>query len=299
MKNLSSLSEGKQLVFLHIPKTGGMSLRGLFVKNYRTAKHFNTHLENLTTEGWNQCLARIKSMSPDEVAQYRIFKGHMQFGLHRILPSPVKYITFLRDPVQRAVSHYKMLCHKRIPSDHLIDLSRSDWNLTKYPELCYSLDNGQTRALAGVDLDLPFGACSEKHLQMALENLDRHFKFVGLMEQFNLSLLLLGRVCDWKWHFYVPDNIATRNSIQLSPAVVEAIRSLNCFDFELYRHAQKRFQHLVDSYGWRLKVEHRTYNLANRVHQYLHIWRHRVKQHLGIEQRKAMISSLVPDPEAR
>jgi hypothetical protein len=279
-----------KIIFFHIPKTGGMSLRGLFVKNYRTVKHFNTGLDNMTADGWNECLSRIKGMSPEEIAPYRVFKGHMQFGLHEVLPPPVEYITFLRDPVKRAVSHYMMVCRGRTFSDHLIDLSRSDWNLAKYPELCYSLDNGQTRALAGVDLDLPFGACSEKHLQMALENMDRYFQFVGLTEQFDLSLMLLGRVCGWKWHFYVPDNIAKR-SVQLPPDVIEAIRSLNRFDFELYRHAQQRFQRLADSYGWGLKMEYCAYKLGNRAHRCLHIGRHWVKQHLGIERRKAMISS--------
>ena len=295
----SILNSNLKIVFFHIPKTGGMSLRGLFVKNYRTLKHFNTGLESLTVDNWNKCLSRIKGMSPEKIAQYRVFKGHMQFGLHEVLPPPVEYITFLRDPVKRVVSHYTMLCRKNtVFSDHLIDLSKTDWNLTEYPEFCYSLDNGQTRALAGVDPNLPFGACSEKHLQLALKNLDTHFRFIGLTERFNLSLMLLKRVYGWKWHFYVPDNV-TSCSFPLSPAVLEAIRHLNRFDFELYRYAEHRFQHLVDSYGWGLRMEHHAYNLGNRVHQHLHLCRHGMKRHLGIEQRKAMISSRALELEKR
>jgi len=283
-----------KIVFLHIPKTAGMSLRGLFIKNYRTGKHFNTELKRLTASDWDRCLARIKNIPGDELNQYQVFKGHMQFGLHEILPSPVEYITFLRNPVKRILSHYKMLCrNKIIPSDPIIDLSKSDWNLTSYPELCYSLDNGQTRAMAGVDPDLPFGACTEKHLQMALENMERHFKFVGLTEQFNLSLLLLGRVCGWKWHFYMPDNVAKNISFQLPPDVVEAIRDLNRLDFELYRRAEERFEQLADSYGWKLKAEHRLYNLGNRLHQHLHVGRHWLRRRLGIERRKAMMPNPV------
>ncbi len=289
-----------KVVFLHIPKTAGMSLRGLFVKNYREGKHFNTELGSGMIENWGKCLSRIKKMSGDELRQYLIFKGHMPFGLHEVLPFPVEYITFLRDPVQRAVSHYKMLCrNKIIPSDHLIDSAQTDWNLAKYPELGYSFDNCQTRTLAGVGTDLPFGACSGKHLQMAMENLDRHFKFVGLTEQFDLSLMLLGRVCGWKWHFYVPDNVSANGSFSISPDLVEAIRRLNRFDFELYRHAQERFQRQADHYGWGLKAEHHLYSLGNRLHQQLHIWGHRVKHRLGIERRKAMIAGLRLEAERR
>jgi len=268
-----------------------MSLRGLFTKNYRTGKQFNTGIRRLTASSWESCLARIKDMPVEELDQYRVFKGHMQFGLHEILPPPAEYITFLRNPVNRVLSHYKMLCrNKLIPSEPIIDLSKSDWNLTPYPELCYSIDNGQTRALAGVDPDLPFGACTKHHLQIARQNMDRHFKFVGLAEQFNLSLMLMERICDWKWHFYVPDNVAA-GAFQLPPDVTKAIHDLNRFDFELYRNARQRFDQLVENYGWKLQAELRLYNLGNRLHQQLHVGRHWVKQRLGIERRKAMTDS--------
>jgi len=273
-----------------------MSFRGLLCKNYR-GKHFNTELDKadrVTASDWNQCLTQIKNIPEYELEQYQVFKGHMRFGLHEILPPPVEYITFLRDPVKRAHSHYKMLRRKKIiPPDPIINLSKSDWNLANYPELCYSFDNGQTRTLAGVDPDLPFGACSEKHLHMALENMDRHFKFVGLTEQFNLSLMLLGRVYGWKWHFYVPDNVACIDFFQLPSVVIEAIRDLNRFDFELYRHAQERLQRWADNYGWGLKAEHRLYNLGNNLHRHLHMGRHCVKQRFGIERRPAMTP--IPD----
>jgi len=289
-----TLNSNPKTVFIHIPKTAGMSLRGLFIKNYQQGKHFNTELGSHATQDWDKCLTRIKNMSQDDLDQYQVFKGHMVFGLHEILQSPVEYITFLRDPVERIVSHYKMLCRKKVlPPGFLIDPSKSDWNLTHYSELGYSVDNGQTRALAGIGPELPFGACSEKHLKIAQENLEKHFKFVGLTERFDLSLMLLGRVCGWKWHFYVPDNM-TKNgdTFQLSPQVMEAIRELNRFDFELYRYAEERFERLVNYYGWTLKAEYRAYSFGNLLHQHLHIWRHRLKERLGIEQRKAMISTI-------
>jgi hypothetical protein len=281
-----------QVIFLHIHKTAGMSLRGLFVKNYRMVPHLNTEMGELTPEKWRECLDRIRKIPQDEVGRCRVFKGHMPFGLHQMLSGPAEYITFLRDPVQRVVSHYRMQYRKKVlPSSFAIDPSRSDWNLGNHPIFARSLDNGQTRVLAGASLDLPFGACTEEHLCQAKGNMDRHFKFVGLTEQFDLSIMLLRRICGWGWHFYVPDNKASNGSIQLSTAMLESIRHLNRFDYELYRYAQERFQYLVDQHGWRLKAEHRLFGLGNYLHQRLHVWRHRVKKRLGIERRKAMLST--------
>jgi hypothetical protein len=60
------------------------------------------------------------------------------------------------------------------------------------------------------------------------------------------------------------------------------------FAAELYRYAQEKFDRLVDRYGWRLKAEYQAYRLGNQLHLRLHQGRHKIKQLLGIEGRKAM-----------
>ena len=35
-----------------------------------------------------------------------MFKGHMLFGLHAILPQPATYITVVREPVDRVISSF-------------------------------------------------------------------------------------------------------------------------------------------------------------------------------------------------
>lgn len=294
MSTMSSKSDTLQpkpkVIFFHIHKTAGMSLRGLLVRNYRGGAHFNTKIDGeLSAQSWNESLERIKAMTPEEMDRHLVFKGHMLFGLHEILPGPVEYITFLRDPVKRAISHYKHLVRLgTFAPGHELDPSKKDWNMPESPYLLRCLDNHQTRLLAGADPALPFGACTEEHLQLAKANMDRHFKFVGLTEQFDLSLILLRHVCGWGWRYYVPDNVARDTSAQLPAKVVEAIRQLNRLDIELYRHAKERFDRLVEHYGAGLKAELALYQLGNRLHQGLHVGRHAVKQRLGIERRKAV-----------
>jgi hypothetical protein len=267
-------NRGPQIIFLHIHKTAGMSLRGLFVKNYRDGVHFNTGVMELDRPEWDACLDRLREMDPGEMASYRVFKGHMPFGLHEALAEPSRYITFLRDPVRRALSQYRMVVRKKqLPSDHRIDPSRPDWNLGARPSLARSLDNGQTRVLAGAALDLPFGGCTEEHLRLAMRNLDTHFEFVGLTEQFDLSLMIMLHVCGWKWRFYVPDNVTPQDAVIIPPEIVEQIRLLNRFDLQLYRHAEERFACLVKEAGWKLRAKYRVFVWGNKVHQLLH--RHR------------------------
>jgi len=231
-------------------------------------------------------------MDPETLAACPVFKGHMPFGLHAALPTPARYITFLRDPVRRALSHYRMVLRKKqLPLHHRIDPSRPDWNLGTCPALARSLDNGQTRLVAGANLRLPFGACTGEHLRQAKLNLDNHFEFVGLTEQFDLSLMLMRRMCGWKWHFYVPDNVAPPDSFSMAPEIVERIRILNGFDLELYRHAQERFQQLINRYGWKIGAEHRTFVWGNKVHQHLHQWR-QARKARRVEQRRPTMRPL-------
>jgi hypothetical protein len=271
-------SRGSKIIFLHIHKTAGMSLRGLFVKNYRDGRHFNTGLMEIERDEWNACLDQVRRMDAEAMASHRVFKGHMPFGLHAVLPEGSRYITFLRDPVRRALSHYRMVVRKKqFPASHRIDPSRPDWNLGAHPTLARSFDNGQTRIVAGAPLDLPFGGCSYEHLRLAKENLDHYFQFVGLTEQFDLSLMLMQRQCGWKWRFYVPDNVTPQDSIFIPPEITEQIRLLNRFDLELYRHAEERFERLVSEAGWKLRARHRVFIWGNKVHQRLHQWRQKRK----------------------
>jgi hypothetical protein len=166
-----------------------------------------------------------------------------------------------------------------IPSDHRFNPRQPDWNCRGHESIPRELDNGQTRALADAPWDLPFGQCSEDHLRLAQANLDRHFAFVGLTENFNLSLLLLKRICGWRWRFYVPKNITPANlDYHLPPEVLGAVAELNRFDRQLHAFAAERFAAQVLHYGLALHLEHGAYVACNAVHQGIHHVRQPLKK---------------------
>ena len=46
------------------------------------------------------------SLSDEKKMGIRLLKGHMPFGLHKNLPVDARYISILRDPIERVTSQY-------------------------------------------------------------------------------------------------------------------------------------------------------------------------------------------------
>ncbi len=260
-------------IFLRIHKTASYTLNNLVSREYRAAPVLETDFSFMNLSKWKRFTQRLAAIPLEERIRYRAIVGHMKFGAHELMPQPCRYITFLRDPVKRFVSYYYMLRqHGLIPPEAVFDPKHLDRNMHLHESLARELDNGQTRALANTDLDLPFGGCTEEHLKAAQANLDKYFVFVGFTERFNLSLMLLQRICGWRWHFYVPKNV-TPNAApkdRLSSGVLESIARLNRFDARLYQYAQQRFDEMVERHGVSLQLEHWLFASCNMLHRGYH-----------------------------
>lgn len=278
-----NLADGPCNIFFHLPKTGGQTFHNLISREYQHESVLTTHCGLLTPAVWDHFTQGIKHRL--QLSRFRAVTGHMKFGMHEMLPGPSRYITFLRDPVKRFASYYYMLRKfGLVPMDHQMDPDRPDWNLSSHASLPRELDNGQTRALANADWNLPFGQCTEDHLKTARDHLDRYFAFVGLTEQFDLSLMVLKRLCGWRWHFYARKNITViRAEHRLPPETLESISRLNRFDRQLHAYAQKRLEATARSYGVNLRLEHGAYVACNAVHQCIHHVRYSLKNMLKQE----------------
>lgn len=285
---VSNHGDDTKIIHLHIPKTGGQSLNGLLDRSYRQVDHCKTRLSDvLTSEAWKEWCEKIQNTPEEKRGHYGLFKGHMYFGVHELLKSPCKYITFLRDPVERCISHYLMLTRdKIIDPGQRIDPSRPDWNLSSYPAFHRTLDNYQTRILAGTDPNMPFGQCNESHLQTALANLEQHFAFVGLTEHFDLSLALLRRTCNWRWCFYIPINIKPKAQASIEPEVISALRKLNRFDQVIHQRAEEKIKEMANHYGLNLRLEHFLFRRGNALHRRYTGVRRAIQRKLGLKSSR-------------
>ena len=243
------------LVFLHIPKTAGSTLVSFLEREYGPGAVLDLYDSTFGDE--------VAALTPEEIGRIRVVAGHFYFGVHERLPGPCHYLTFLRDPVERVVSHYRFV--QRQP-EHYLHEAASTLSLPEYVRSCGTAEpnNDQTRLLAGRKLASGDGGSSRAMLPLAKRNLDRH-AVIGLTEAFDASLLLMRRVFDWSRPFYVSRNIGDRREL-VDPDTRELILSHNELDAELYRYGRERFENEIREQGEAFARELRVFRGLNRVY---------------------------------
>ena len=86
------------VIFLHVPKTAGTTLNRLIEWEYPLFQMYSVDPVFFT---WSA--SHLRRLPPRRLKNTRMFKGHMVFGLHEILPQPATYITVVRDPIDRVI----------------------------------------------------------------------------------------------------------------------------------------------------------------------------------------------------
>lgn len=132
------------LVFLHVPRSGGTALHEAF------AAHFPP--EQVCPERMN----RLELLPREELARYRLFSGHYRFEHLALLPAPRLAVTVLREPRQRLVSLYR---HWRRHAPELAAghpglllaraLPLAEFLRSRELEVVEAFDNSLARQLAG------------------------------------------------------------------------------------------------------------------------------------------------------
>lgn len=88
-----------RVVFIHIPKTAGIT--------------FSTILHPLLAElPWCPVILPqdLIQIPHEEILQYQLFTGHFYYRLvNKLFPSGFLFMTFLREPISRTISHYEYL----------------------------------------------------------------------------------------------------------------------------------------------------------------------------------------------
>jgi len=228
--------------FLHLPKTGGTTMRRILDREYRNARRFEIG-EDVTGD-----IRAFRSLEWTDGNAPNLVQGHMSYGLHRFVPGPATYVTLLRDPMRRALSdyHYVTSTPTHPIYEHVKDLS-----LVEYFEsgITGQLSNGMVRLLSGAHLPDDIGVPSKeemerKDLELAQAHLEQGFAAVGVLERFDETLLLFRRRLGWSWPFYMKENV-TRRSYRLEDIDerdLARIRELNTLDTELYEAVREAFE---------------------------------------------------------
>jgi hypothetical protein len=261
------LSAEPRVVFIHVPKTAGTTLRAIMRSN---ASH-SARLGNVFKGGggrvvepdYERMVAKMRDVNVDA----RFFWGHTPFAVASYMPAEweTNFVTFLRDPVERAISQYYGMV-ARLEGGDPDDDDASDAGEDDYvgrsarkpgiirgefsrdvpyhvalADAAYVSDNLQTRMLSG--LPRPFGEVTDEMLDRAIENL-RRFRCVGITERFDESLVLLR--CRIGYERILFRDQRVNSSRPRGESVPDSLRraaeQANTFDRELYRHAVAQFE---------------------------------------------------------
>lgn len=228
------------LVFVHIPKTAGTTLHKIITHQYPNNKIFIRH----DSDGpWDD--AAVSALT---TAHPQIVMGHLSVGLHEKLPG-TRYLTCLREPVSRIVSHYQHALND--PAHYLHEpLVSRNLDLAEYVSsgLSGELANGTTRMLAGVP-DFHHSLVTEETFQLALHNLRNRFDAVILSESFDSGLLLLADDLHWNTPWYIRRKIGKSRPEASKPdeRTLRAIADHNRFDCQLHTWATRYFTERANS----------------------------------------------------
>jgi hypothetical protein len=231
------------LIFLHIPKTAGVTLHYILRNQY-----FLKRIYNIYSLPGTQMFIDL----PDKTKlKYKVINGHMHFGLHKHIPVPVAYFTFLREPYARTISGFNFIKQYRSHPYHK-EIVEKKYSLKEFLnlKLVKNFDNMHVRFLAGAN-DLPFGEVDETVFNKAKENFDSYFKVFGIVERFDESILFIKEEFNWSNPYYVRENQSPQKNDMndFDEETVELIRKYNYYDKQLYDYACVKFDTIIKQRG--------------------------------------------------
>jgi hypothetical protein len=229
------MDAGTRFIYLHVPKTGGVSFRRVLEDSFRA----NETLHVVRTEEF------AEEYSPADLARYRFIHGHFTFDQIAHVEGFVRIIT-LRDPLQRCLSTYDFwrgqdptspqwsaVSRKQITAANTLSLA--DLCAHPDPEIAGSFNDHQTRMLSGEPSHaVPM---TPEHLERAVRSL-AEIDFIALAEQLDRAALLL---C-LRFGLFCPSQPARLNVSQrrtpMSPELHAVLAAHNAIDLQLLRHLE-------------------------------------------------------------
>jgi len=163
-------------------------------------------------------------------------------------------VTWLRHPVDRAISQYKSWNNPKNLHAHWVEnmpaetfehirfaqqATLEEFVFSDHPRILNNIRNVYAGCLSSCWPQNP------KWLESAKENLVRQFKFFGLVERFDDSMKLFKRAFGWEAEFRegkATANRSTQEGIVPSVRAVERLMELNQVDLELYRFGTLLFE---------------------------------------------------------
>ncbi len=245
------VGNGTALIFVHISKTAGGTLNRVIDWEYKPWR-----ICQMDGRFYFWTFQKVTKWPTRRLAKIQVFKGHMPFGLHKLLPQPSTYITVLRDPIDRMISEYYFRQQTR--THPLAYRSMRGLTLEQYvTTLPYN--NVQTKMIAGIDRPYDFysGECTAEMLDIAKCNLSQSFSLVGVTERFDETLALAKTLFGWRVEGYtsIRQNRGRPKKESIPSQWRDLIAEHNSFDLDLYEFGVSMFDQALAKHAPRVREE--------------------------------------------
>jgi hypothetical protein len=238
----SQMSNGEKIIFTHIPKVAGTSLQKRLIN------------ENFTSDEIKK-FHGIGNLVKQRNSDFRILIGHNPYGMNHFIHGKCRSFTLLRDPIERAISHYFFIrqpaldpakegnheqkrLHQCTGLSEIFDrTAKKRWGLTN----SWLVDNMQTRYTAGY-LNYWRDKSSSRLLAIAKSNLRDKYAVFGLQDQFETSLAAIADTFGWSVGVPVQRMKSTRIDKSYDDDDMAVVAANNQLDLELLDYAKELFR---------------------------------------------------------
>ena len=248
-----------KIFFLHIPKAGGTTMTHVFMKNFRKDEIFIVEPKNP--------IGNYQALDAEQKKNIKVIEGHFTFGLHEEIGEKPRYITFLREPIDRIISYYYYVkkCRGHYIYDYGQKLSLKDFVSNG---ISIEMDNDQTRYISGIR-NIPFGSCNNEMLEKAKKNLVKHFEVTGITELFDEALVLSKILFGLKdIRYEIQNKTRQRPAIeQVDKETLEVIKAHNQLDLQLYDFAKAELLKKIESHQNEFRSHLSRFRLQQKIYK--------------------------------
>lgn len=294
------------ILFPHLAKTAGVTAVTLLERAFEGHTFGAYFQENVSGTGLidlEYIASKFNELPEEKRDEVQFIPSHMGFGLHAHLPFECKYITFIRDPVDRIISSYNYV--------RGLGWRGVETSFEEFVNMSFlGSNNHMVRALSGdpsLDtfdkpaLQSSVRPVTEEDFQRTIQNIEEHFVSCIPVSSFDAGLTDF--FCQWNLPpagmRYERQNVTKVKEIgppQLSEKILEKVRELNVFDLRLHAYVVAEFEKKYQKNKRRYDALNLDFSKFQDVYQKVSGMQDKVRT--NVDEENSVLLSLLADAEA-